>query len=180
MTQGHPATEPELTRSKKCTACDQYASKQATHCPNCGQPLIAQTRILPRHEATTRSAPGALIQDSTVHFPPQASLVLVLGPEMRLLLTLHEPVTLGRGPLDELDDTVDLAAFGAFRQGVSRHHCQFQRRNDRLAIRDLGSANGTFLNGHRLVAHRAYTLQHDDTLHLGALEMRVQFRLTHD
>jgi pSer/pThr/pTyr-binding forkhead associated (FHA) protein len=33
---------------------------------------------------------------------------------------------------------------------VSRKHCQINRNNDSLKIRDLGSRNGTFINGKRI------------------------------
>lgn len=33
---------------------------------------------------------------------------------------------------------------------VSRKHCQLNRSEDELKIRDLGSRNGTFLNGERI------------------------------
>jgi adenylate cyclase len=33
---------------------------------------------------------------------------------------------------------------------VSRRHCQINQNNDSLKIRDLGSRNGTFINGKRI------------------------------
>jgi pSer/pThr/pTyr-binding forkhead associated (FHA) protein len=35
---------------------------------------------------------------------------------------------------------------------VSRHHCLIRIRHQEVAISDLGSSNGTFVNGHRLVS----------------------------
>lgn len=33
---------------------------------------------------------------------------------------------------------------------VSRHHCEFRVEDDEVVLRDLGSSNGTFLNGKRV------------------------------
>ena len=35
---------------------------------------------------------------------------------------------------------------------VSRHHCLIRVRGRETAISDLGSSNGTFINGHRLLS----------------------------
>jgi len=35
---------------------------------------------------------------------------------------------------------------------VSRHHCLIRVRGNETAISDLGSSNGTFINGHRLLS----------------------------
>lgn len=35
-------------------------------------------------------------------------------------------------------------------QGVSRQHCSFERRGDQIVVRDLRSANGTFVNDRRV------------------------------
>jgi DNA-binding NtrC family response regulator len=53
---------------------------------------------------------------------------------------------------------------------VSRHHCIFETTADGLVLRDLGSKNGTFVNGVR--AH-AVRLHGPATIALGATRMRV-------
>lgn len=35
---------------------------------------------------------------------------------------------------------------------ISRHHCLVRLRGHETAISDLGSSNGTFINGHRLLS----------------------------
>jgi pSer/pThr/pTyr-binding forkhead associated (FHA) protein len=35
---------------------------------------------------------------------------------------------------------------------ISRHHCLIRTRGHETAISDLGSSNGTFINGHRLLS----------------------------
>src|SRR4051794_27562312 len=49
--------------------------------------------------------------------------------------------------------------------GVSRHHCLIRMRGQEATVSDLGSSNGTFVNGHRLVSQAQ--LKTGDELQLG-------------
>jgi ABC-type multidrug transport system ATPase subunit/predicted component of type VI protein secretion system len=48
---------------------------------------------------------------------------------------------------------------------VSRRHARLMREGDGYVLEDLGSSNGTFVNGDRLIGRRA--LQHGDQIRLG-------------
>jgi pSer/pThr/pTyr-binding forkhead associated (FHA) protein len=50
------------------------------------------------------------------------------------------------------------------RQGVSRQHIEISCQQGRYAVRDLGSTNGTHLNGEAMAPYRAYPLQDGDIL----------------
>ena len=54
---------------------------------------------------------------------------------------------------------------------VSRRHCEVFEVGDKLTIRDLGSSNGTFVNGKKLSGQS--TLKHGDELTVGAVTLRV-------
>ena len=54
---------------------------------------------------------------------------------------------------------------------VSRRHAVLRRSGDELLVEDLGSSNGTMLNGKRLTGPRP--LHDQDRLQLGAVEIRV-------
>jgi pSer/pThr/pTyr-binding forkhead associated (FHA) protein len=53
---------------------------------------------------------------------------------------------------------------------VSRHHAELSRRAGRLRVRDLGSLNGTTVNGRPV---EVASLRRGDVLTLGALAIRV-------
>jgi pSer/pThr/pTyr-binding forkhead associated (FHA) protein len=53
---------------------------------------------------------------------------------------------------------------------VSRLHCQFTATADTLRVKDLGSTNGTFVNGKRVSAAE---LREGDTLSVGRLDLIV-------
>ena len=74
--------------------------------------------------------------------------------------------TIGRSPGAEF--IVDAAL-------VSRLHCQLTATADALRVKDLGSTNGTFVNGRRV---KAAELREGDRLAVGRLELVVSRRLT--
>ena len=56
--------------------------------------------------------------------------------------------------------------------GVSRRHCQFFEKNGLLLVKDLGSSNGTFLNGKKIEGQRV--LEPGDELTIGPVKLRVE------
>jgi len=68
---------------------------------------------------------------------------------------------------------IDLNRYGAHEKGVSRLHCHLRYEGDSLMVVDLGSANGTFLNGTRLTPERPMPLSENDTISLGSLKVQV-------
>ena len=55
---------------------------------------------------------------------------------------------------------------------VSRKHCQFFEKNGMLMVKDLGSSNGTFLNGKKIEGQRV--LEAGDELTLGPVKLKVE------
>lgn len=49
---------------------------------------------------------------------------------------------------------------------ISRVHMEIDRRMGVYVIRDLGSSNGTYLNGERLTAHKDYPLRNKDAIRI--------------
>ena len=75
-----------------------------------------------------------------------------------------EEFLIGRGP----DCDLRLAV-----PAVSRHHCLLRFRGGEATLTDLGSVNGTFVNGQRV---RSQAVLHDgDEIRLGPCTFLVQF-----
>jgi hypothetical protein len=96
-----------------------------------------------------------------------------------------EPVTLQpdkRTVLGRMDNKslqqpdLDLTPFGALEKGVSRIHAAIYRNDDTLTIVDMGSANGTHLNGQRLVPDQPRVLRDGDEIRLGKLVAHIYFK----
>lgn len=55
---------------------------------------------------------------------------------------------------------------------VSRKHCQIFEKKGLLLVKDLGSSNGTLVNGKRIADQRV--LEHGDELTVGSVRFRVE------
>lgn len=87
-----------------------------------------------------------------------------------------DELTLGRVDPDTGESPeVDLEEQGAQDKGVSRRHAAIIRRDGALQVLDLNAANGTFLNGQRLVANQPRILRDGDDLRLGHLTLNIKF-----
>ena len=58
---------------------------------------------------------------------------------------------------------------------VSRQHCKFTISEESVLLRDLGSSNGTFLNGARLTPEQDYEVEPDSQLSVGGVMFVVRF-----
>jgi pSer/pThr/pTyr-binding forkhead associated (FHA) protein len=94
-------------------------------------------------------------------------------------LPILPAVIVGRFALrDSAQPDIDLGPYGAEAKGVSRRHICVDSHQGHLRVIDLGSSNGTWLNGERLKPIAEYPLQHGDKLRLGKLEMAVKLGTT--
>jgi pSer/pThr/pTyr-binding forkhead associated (FHA) protein len=68
---------------------------------------------------------------------------------------------------------IDLSAYQAYAAGVSRLHAVIKRGTAQMVFMDLGSANGTFINGKRLSPNEEQTLNHGDVVALGKMKIQI-------
>ncbi|GAB4548207.1 MAG: hypothetical protein Kow0063_43170 [Anaerolineae bacterium] len=93
-----------------------------------------------------------------------------------LEIPLSRPIRLGRiDPRQGVYPDVDLTDDLALEYGVSRKHACIFRRGNIVELEDLGSTNGTFLNGTRLAPYLPVPLKDGDQLQLGRLLIEVSF-----
>jgi pSer/pThr/pTyr-binding forkhead associated (FHA) protein len=71
---------------------------------------------------------------------------------------------------------VDLSPYEAYAKGVSRLHSALKIHNQRVVITDLGSSNGTRVNGQKIVPHVDYPLNHGDMIALGKFTIQLLIR----
>jgi pSer/pThr/pTyr-binding forkhead associated (FHA) protein len=96
----------------------------------------------------------------------KARIRMVNGPLTGQTVEIGTRLLVGR----EAD--CDLRPPGEF---VSRHHCALQLEKFTLRILDLGSKNGTFVNGHRIVAGEANLLHDADLISVGETTFIIEF-----
>lgn len=71
---------------------------------------------------------------------------------------------------------VDLSPFEAYTQGVSRLHASLKVNNNRLFITDLGSSNGTRVNGQKIVPNVDFPVNHGDVVAFGKFKIQILVR----
>lgn len=76
---------------------------------------------------------------------------------------------------NDMEVSVDLSGFDAYKMGVSRYHAMILSLDNRMTIKDLNSLNGTRLNNLDLQPAREYLLEHGDTLSFGTLTFEIAF-----
>ena len=161
-------------------------------CEFCGASLIGQkpldTKSLDSGDETVQKEYGVDVEALT-DVRVQGTSTFQEGDRLRLeiegspepvFFSIKEEVVFGRkDPATGAMPDIDLTPFAGYRMGVSRRHAAISLSAEHgLDVRDLGSSNGTFLNGQQLAAHRLYRLRNGDELRLGQMVIRVLFEPT--
>jgi len=138
-----------------------------------GGPL--RTEPLPESDLpASRADPWATSATATAEAAPATLTITVVSTGRPIPLSGSSEFVLGR-----LDATrgvfpdVDLTPDGGLEGGVSRRHARIQRQRTQFFIEDLGSANGTFLNGQRLTPYLPHPLHDKDELQVGRIRLLV-------
>lgn len=166
----------------ECPNCQHHNPPDAVSCTNCANPLPTggllerwETEKVPAEEQTTTQAKQA--RPGTDRFKPNMELVLyIVGSSDSLHLDIHAAgsVLLGRfDPHTGRMPSLNLGRFSGL--GVSRRHAEIMVVEEQLSIADLGSSNGTYLNGRRLPAYQPHFVRDGDTIRLGLLKFKVSF-----
>jgi predicted component of type VI protein secretion system len=72
---------------------------------------------------------------------------------------------------------IDLAPYSARENGVSRIHAAIQMQDDNITIKDMGSCNGTRVNGVRVQPGESFVLSDGDEIRLGRLAIEVGIKI---
>ncbi len=189
-----PPTKPVITTTAASPSAPEPEPKvQWVNCPNCGKPnqkhevfcyacgqLLEPTKGSNDTQVFDGAETGRL---SSEFFGPDSVLVFrVRGSaetyEVRPQQADHE-IVVGRSAAGSaMSPDIDLVNKQAADLGVSRFHLSIRYDLEQKAIlaADLGSANGSFINGQRLLPKEVRVLRHADELRLGRLTLMVSFR----
>ena len=100
----------------------------------------------------------------------------VVGTASTIQIRVGEVISIGRSDTNQgVAPEVDLGEHGGHGKGVSRKHAVIITKDDSITIKDLGSTNGTRLNGFKLNPNQPYRLRHGDELTFGQLTVQVLF-----
>jgi pSer/pThr/pTyr-binding forkhead associated (FHA) protein len=166
-------------------ACSNCQSKQfdgTIFCAECGAsmaPTIRRetTMSLGQHGPPGEFAPDPSATSSPEPVPsgPRITLV-IMNSGRRINLDIGDDLLIGRKDNARgIFPDVDLGLDGGYDSGVSRRHAILAHQHSVYTIEDLGSSNGTFVNGKRLVPQTATPIESGDELKCGTLLIRVEF-----
>jgi len=160
-----------------CPSCQHENIDGTVFCRDCGMqisgidPLITQNiseEQLPDTSVNLKRT-TALPKD----FDAWASIHLVNSGQI-LPLAERTEFTLGRvSEAQPIMPDIDLTPYQAYASGVSRLHAVIKREREQVFVTDLGSSNGTYLNGKRLPPNTNQALNHGDMLSLGKLKIQI-------
>ncbi len=162
-----------------CLHCGKTNQRHEVFCYSCGQLLEP---VKGAYDTRVLSEPTSTPLDSE-HFGSDSVLVLrVRGStenyEARPQKSDHE-IIIGRSTKGSvLSPDIDLTNRQASDLGVSRLHLsiKFDAEHEAVLVADLGSANGSFINGQRMMPKEVRVLRHGDELRLGKLVLLASFR----
>lgn len=162
-----------------CKVCDNEEYLGTIFCSECGSELLAEaafdadTIVYPRKEddpkyVTIPHPENGLPGDRITFYLPDYDQFLEIPDQNEF--------TLGRYVKDQvITPDVDLDPFDGFDNGISRLHATIRINPDRQTVHvvDLGSANGTRVNGYEIPSNSEVPLGHEDILTLGKLHIKV-------
>jgi hypothetical protein len=162
-----------------CPNCNTQNREGILNCVKCDYPLIDLPGQQTRSLGDTDFEEG-LPRWGSARFNGAMNLVLtVLDTNEVFVFDANSmaEVVLGRYNTDTGETpAVDLTDAGGMDKGVSRKHAVIVYRDGALHVMDYSSANGTYLNGQKLVAQQPRILRDGDDIRLGHLVVRVTFR----
>ena len=188
-----PVVRPRMRRPPQPTLRPRIVPEE--HVQEAGEPPPSTTRDSPRYvppkrspiqnigilsRRQTRRVEQRIMQQQGIHYPhstrPHPSDFETPGPRVlvsqktghRILLPEDGELVLGRfDPMTEIKADVDLTYEDQITPGISRRHAQVIGWRGQYEIEDLGSSNGTWLNGQRVALQSRHKLQVGDEIRLG-------------
>lgn len=164
-----------------CKNCRHENITGTLFCTECGMQLdesgVITTKTFPGEKAAELQKTPPVVE--TPSSPKDSWLSLHLLDSGKIIaLPMRNEFTMGR--LSEgqpIMPDIDLMPYDAYAAGVSRLHAVIKREEGRVIIMDLGSSNGSYLNGRRLNPHTEENLKHGDVIALGKMKIQVLLRI---
>lgn len=163
--------------SSVCAFCGQPNRTGVLYCAYCSQELPAV-----KDESTVPVNPF-----QQIHERPKVTVSAWTGPGLTLRIATDQglkaiplphgqSIVVGRVDHDTTSPPdLDLAVYGALEEGVSRRHAVIDFLEDSARVTDLGSRNGTYINGKQLPPNRPHIISNGDELRLGKLVIYLYF-----
>lgn len=159
----------------KCPNCSTQNPDHAIYCDKCGLWLADLDSTSEYQIGSVTEAMGAVrtihAGDKDIEVRPNEFVLLFPHTSNSLILPKSESLILGRmaQPFAAPPNFVDLSPFEAMERGVSRQHAHIDFHDEQFFLVDSESANGTYLNKHKLSPGQEYPLKNGDYILLARL-----------
>lgn len=165
---------------KVCPYCAHPNREGLLYCEDCGQSMFSGSPATLPTKQLQQSAGNLAAKATwgTARFGQDASIIIHIrdAPEP-IVLQPAKQMVLGRADSNnQQGPDLDLTPYGALEKGVSRIHAAIHRSDDTLTLVDMGSVNGTHLNGQRLIPDQPRVLRDGDEIRLGKLVAHIYFK----
>jgi hypothetical protein len=169
-----------------CPNCGEEVSSKAIACKHCGHLLkdigndAMQTMVINRPKLLDDDEFAANFPQGTSKFSDDIIYVSIERLNTPIARYIQDkPLVLGRRELDETSELtsndIDLTPYNAHERGVSRRHAHIYHADGGLFIEDLGSSNGTVVNGTVLELNQPQKLRDGDEIMLGRMMLWINF-----
>ncbi len=167
-----------------CPNCQHNELAGSLFCSECGAQLITTGHLTTQSIRPSTAEAMNIVSDLPPAATPANDQSKPVNYSLHLMESGHvlqlsgrSEYSLGRAIEGQpLLPDIDLSSHNAYALGVSRVHATFKITGQGLTITDLGSSNGTRVNGLKVVPHIEYPVNHGDVVSLGKLKMQVLIR----
>ena len=161
-----------------CSTCKHANMAGAMFCAECGAQLVGKDSLITQTITTDNFKRANLNASGDAYQPFDGSdawgSIHLLDTGQVLPLSSRSEFTMGRiSEGQPIMPDIDLSPYQAYAAGVSRLHAIIKRDGERLIFMDLGSANGTYVNGKRLNPNVEQLIHHGDIVALGKMKLQV-------
>jgi hypothetical protein len=172
----------------ECWFCQATDTVKNNICSQCGtyqsEDVERTTDPLDPDEASTAAQPTAdhgHPRSIASRLTPVAIRLKIGNRKREDFLLLTKDIYIGRHePFLNLYPEIDLAHDGPDANTTSRRHAVITKQSDQVFIEDLGSTNGTFINGKKIDPHLREPIKSGDILRMGKLTVEVEIQDTID
>jgi len=163
-----------------CKVCNNQEYHGVLFCGDCGSQvafisdkmvntLVYPNQIRGQEVDLSQTIPKKLLEESSF---------ILYSTEREEVIDIPEQneFTIGRFVEGQvITPDVDLNQYEAYDMGISRLHAtiRINSEKNKIFIVDLGSANGSSVNGYEIPANSEVPLNHGDVLSLGKFNMKV-------
>lgn len=167
-----------------CPNCKHQELDGSLFCSECGAQLVFTTSTdeeNPTSEGNnlppTREIKSPLPPTQKSSTAGSSITLKLVGSNQTIPLAGQKEFTLGRMTEGQpiLPD-IDLSPYEGYAEGVSRLHAAIRVTDRGVMVVDLGSSNGTRINGQKIVPNVNYPLKDGDMLALGRIKLQISIR----